>query len=74
MLIQYISQHYVQLLLFCCVIWLADVNASTFKFFFSDNDWQVGTCEGTSYPAILVLSETPNDNLRVSEGEFDRLV
>jgi hypothetical protein len=33
----------------------------------------VGTCEGTSYPAILVLSETPNDNIPVSEDEFDSL-
>lgn len=40
---------------------------------FSDIDWQVGTCEGTSYPAILVLSETPNDNIPVSEDEFDSL-
>ena len=72
MSIKYISQHYVQFLLLCYVILLADVNAPTCNFF-SDSDWQLGTCEGTSYPAILVLSETPNDNLRVSEDEFDIL-
>jgi len=34
----------------------------------------MGTCEGTSYPAILVLSETSNDILHVSEDDFDKLV
>ena len=34
MLIKYTSQHYVQLLLLCCVIWLADVNAPPCNFFF----------------------------------------
>jgi hypothetical protein len=34
----------------------------------------MGTCEGTSYPAILVLFETTNDILHVSEDDFDRLV
>jgi hypothetical protein len=37
------------------------------------SDWQLDAGEGTSYPVIIVLSETPNDNLPVSEDESDSL-